>query len=285
MVSCCLSATGVRFSVILFPPGSWALLTVGLPNTPKARPDPDGVTPFRTHEQRPGRAPSKPRGQRCSPRPRRLPAGRRPHHSGQSLHPAALPIDRGRITRHSEGSRNSPVRSSPRLWPPGWNGPPLDFPRASHPADQEPDDARRGRDRPSSTDLGPHAQLTSADLQSGSPLAMCDLGSHVAKAIARREAAERTDAIVREDRASTVQRSRPVGEEIHPTADRGCVVPGKPRRACLLDASSRRLDSVAAMAIEQRRAAVVPSSCVRAIRGRGLVRPRATFALVVGRRA
>jgi len=128
MVSCCLSATGIRFSVILFPPGSWALLTVGLPSTPKARSDPDGVTPFRTHELRPGRAPSKPRGQRCSPRPRRLPAGRRPHHSSQSLHPAALPIDRGRITRHSEGSRNSPVRSSPRLWPPGWNGPPLGFP-------------------------------------------------------------------------------------------------------------------------------------------------------------
>ena len=34
MVSRCLSATGVRFSVILFPPGSWPLLTVGLPSTP-----------------------------------------------------------------------------------------------------------------------------------------------------------------------------------------------------------------------------------------------------------
>ena len=32
MVSCCLSATGIRFSVIRYPPGSWALLTVGLPN-------------------------------------------------------------------------------------------------------------------------------------------------------------------------------------------------------------------------------------------------------------
>jgi hypothetical protein len=31
MVSCCLSATGVCFSVILFPPGDWALLTVGSP--------------------------------------------------------------------------------------------------------------------------------------------------------------------------------------------------------------------------------------------------------------
>ncbi len=125
MVSCCLSATGIRFSVIRYPPGGWALLTVGLPNAPRRARTPNGVTTFRTHEQRPGRAPSKPRGQRCSPRPRRLPAGRGPHHSSQSLHPAALPTDRGRITRHHEGSRDSPVRSSPRLWPPGCNGPPL----------------------------------------------------------------------------------------------------------------------------------------------------------------
>jgi hypothetical protein len=34
VVSRCLSATGIRFSVILFPPGNWALLTVGLPNAP-----------------------------------------------------------------------------------------------------------------------------------------------------------------------------------------------------------------------------------------------------------
>jgi hypothetical protein len=54
-------------------------------------------------------------------------------------------------------------------------------PRASHPADQEPDNARRGGDRPSSTDLELHAQLTSVDLQSDSSLVACDLASHVAK--------------------------------------------------------------------------------------------------------
>jgi hypothetical protein len=32
MASCCLSATGIRFSVILCPPRNPALLTVGLPN-------------------------------------------------------------------------------------------------------------------------------------------------------------------------------------------------------------------------------------------------------------
>src|SRR6266567_2008656 len=36
---------------------------------------------------------------------------------------------------------------------PDGTGVPWAFPRASHPADQEPDDARRGGDRPPSTDL------------------------------------------------------------------------------------------------------------------------------------
>jgi hypothetical protein len=61
-----VSAAGVRFSVILFPPRSWAPLAVGLPDE-TCRPDPDGVTAFRTHELRPGWVPSLPRGRRCSP--------------------------------------------------------------------------------------------------------------------------------------------------------------------------------------------------------------------------
>ena len=55
-------------------------------------------------------------------------------------------------------SRRRAVRSSPRLSPPDRTGTPWAFPRASHPANQEPDDARRGGDRPSSTDLELHAQ-------------------------------------------------------------------------------------------------------------------------------
>jgi hypothetical protein len=91
MVSRCLSATGVRFSVIRYPPGSWALLTVGLPADGRT---PDGVTAFRTHELRPGWAPSIPQGRRCSSRPI-VAAGRRlPLHSGQSLHPAYVPSGR-----------------------------------------------------------------------------------------------------------------------------------------------------------------------------------------------
>ena len=64
VVSRCLSAAGVRFLVILFPPGSWAFLTVGLP---AQRPDPDGVAVFRTHEQRSGWVPSLLPGRWCSP--------------------------------------------------------------------------------------------------------------------------------------------------------------------------------------------------------------------------
>jgi hypothetical protein len=75
VVSRCLSAAGIGFSVILFPPGSWALLAVGLPAW---RPDLDGVTTFHTYELRPGWAPSVPRGQWCSSRPRPLPGRRLP---------------------------------------------------------------------------------------------------------------------------------------------------------------------------------------------------------------
>jgi hypothetical protein len=115
-VSCRLSATGVRFSVIRFPPGSSALLTVGLPATHKTCPDPGGVTAFRTHEQRPGWVSSIPRGQRCSPRPIALTSPRLPHHSGLSLYPApASHLARLCFTRHQRGFKQftRPVFPSP----------------------------------------------------------------------------------------------------------------------------------------------------------------------------
>ena len=64
LVSCCLSAAGICFSVIRFPPGDWAFLTVGLPGQ---GPDPIGVTTFHTYELRPGWVPPVPQGRRCSP--------------------------------------------------------------------------------------------------------------------------------------------------------------------------------------------------------------------------
>src|SRR6266498_790220 len=74
--SCCLSATGVRFLGVLFPPRDSASLTVGLPPHPR-RGGPDGVSTFRTHEIRPGRVPALPRERRC-PHDRRSVLGRRP---------------------------------------------------------------------------------------------------------------------------------------------------------------------------------------------------------------
>src|ERR1051326_7190039 len=73
-LSCCLSATGIRFLGVLFPPRDSASLTVGLPPHPR-RDGPDGVSKFRTHETRPGRVPALPREQRC-PRDRRSVLGR-----------------------------------------------------------------------------------------------------------------------------------------------------------------------------------------------------------------
>ena len=93
-------------------------------------PDLDGVTAFRTHEQRPGWAPSIPRGQRCSPRTgedaqpapvasqRLVPKPRRQHSTDARL----------RLTRHQRGFKQftRPVFPSPAA--PGWNGSPSAFP-------------------------------------------------------------------------------------------------------------------------------------------------------------
>ena len=161
MVSRCLSATGIRFSVILFPPRSWALLAVGLPeHAYRHAPDLDRVTTFRTHELRPGWVPSVPRGRRCSSRtearaqpapaapPRLVPKPRSGIPSSEaSLHEAS-----------NEGSHRSPVRSSPRLWPPDGSGASWAFPRASHPAITR--SARRGGD--GSIEHGPETSSTAS---------------------------------------------------------------------------------------------------------------------------
>ena len=93
---------------------------------PTVRPDPDGVTTFRTHELRPGWVPSLPRGRRCSSRPSRLLDRHLPLRSGQPLHPAAASHLAGlSVTRHRRGFKpfTRPVFPSPTA--PGWNGPPL----------------------------------------------------------------------------------------------------------------------------------------------------------------
>jgi hypothetical protein len=136
MVSRCLSATGIRFSAILFPPGSWALLAVGLPakagprrgyHVPHARAVTGegalwtpGTTVLTPTEATSGRAPA------ASQRP--VPAPRRTSHRQGS-----------RLTRHQRGFKQfarpvfpSPVAARMERAALGLE------PRASHPADQEP---------------------------------------------------------------------------------------------------------------------------------------------------
>ena len=113
---------------------------------PPRRPDPDGVSTFHTCEIRPGRVPPLPRGRRCSSRPDAVPGRRLPFPSAQSLHPAPASHQRGSsITGHQRGSRDSPVRSAPHLWPPGWDGRPLGFPLCSAPRRYRRRTTGRGR--------------------------------------------------------------------------------------------------------------------------------------------
>jgi hypothetical protein len=91
-------------------------------------------------------------------------------------HPAPASHRQGSASRGiNEGLRDSPVRSSLACGRAGGTGSPWASPRASHPA--VVGDARRGWDRPSSTDLELHAHIRLI-LQSGRSLVSCDLASH-----------------------------------------------------------------------------------------------------------
>ena len=130
-VSCRLSATGIRFLVILCPPGNWAFLAVGLPVLLPG-PDPDGVATFRAHELRPGWVPSLPRGLRCPHGRQVIPGRRMPPCSGPSLCPRpAIHHRRLLITRHHQGFTVVHPSGLPSLVA-GWTGS-LEASRASHP--------------------------------------------------------------------------------------------------------------------------------------------------------
>jgi len=115
-----LRRTGVRFLGILFPPRDSASLTVGLP-APGA--GPDGFSTFRMREQRPGWAPPRPRGQRCS------------HGRRRSVRPPlAVPPRPGPaprcsshlpglwVTRHQQGFTHVRPSGLPLACAPGWSG-------------------------------------------------------------------------------------------------------------------------------------------------------------------
>ena len=150
-VSCRLSAAGVRFSVIRFPPRDWAFLAVGLPGK-TFRPDLDGVTAFRTHELRPGWVPSIPRGRWCSPGRVASPTGTRRFPAASPSIPPTTSHRRSPLHEASnEGSRHSPVRSSPRPRP-GMEPAALRLPPELRTL-PSPATHVEGGDRPSSTDL------------------------------------------------------------------------------------------------------------------------------------
>jgi hypothetical protein len=106
-LSCCLSAAGIGFLGVLFPPGNPAFLTVGLPATPRQRSR--TMTGFpRSARMRYGRAgcPLYPGGDGV-PRDHRDVRGRRlPPCSGWPLPPQyRSPTRDVRLTRHQQGFR------------------------------------------------------------------------------------------------------------------------------------------------------------------------------------
>ena len=132
-------------------------------------------------EQRPGWAPPRPRGQRCSHGRRNLPGRRLPFLHGQALDPGlASHLPRLWVTRHQRGFTRftRPVFPSPAH--PGWNKacfgffPELRTPQlpATH--------VRAG----TGLEHWPEAMPpTSSALQSASSLAACDLVSHVLRPV------------------------------------------------------------------------------------------------------
>jgi hypothetical protein len=180
-VSRCLSAAGIRFSVIPGPPRNSALLTVSLPDNTFFR-DLDGVTAFRAHELRPGWAPSIPRGPMVL-----IPAGRTPRPASaafsaaspctwlqhpsrealldeastrvQAIRPSGLPLARGR---------------------PDGTGRRLGFPPSFAP--RRPGAGRRTSGWGQAIEHGPGTTSSThigSVLQSSSSLIACDLASHV----------------------------------------------------------------------------------------------------------
>jgi hypothetical protein len=131
-VSCRLSATGIRFLVILCPLGSWAFLAVGLPVLLPG-PDPDGVATFRAYELRPGWVPSLPRGLRCPHGRQVIPGRHMPPCSGPSLYPRPAPTTGGFLSRGIiKGSRSFTRPAFPSPVAPGWSGSPRACPPGLH---------------------------------------------------------------------------------------------------------------------------------------------------------
>jgi hypothetical protein len=127
-----LSATGIRFLGILFRARELGSPYGRLTGPPEGRPDPDGVSAYRTHETRlePGAFCTP--GTAVSTRPSAILGRRLPHRSGTSLSPRPYHPPQGvPMTRHLQRFtviRPIPVFSAPVI--PGRNGNPWAFPNA-----------------------------------------------------------------------------------------------------------------------------------------------------------
>jgi len=160
VVSRCVSAAGVRFSVILCPPRNWALLTVGLPA--KGRTPTGFPRSARTSNDR-GGCPLYSGDNGAHPDRSRSPASIRRILNGTSLHPATTTIDAGlRLTKHQQGFKQftRPIFPSPDA--PGWNTSALGFPPSSAPRDYSQRTPGRGQ----VIEHGPETTLYVIDLAS-----------------------------------------------------------------------------------------------------------------------
>ena len=179
-VSRCLSATGVRFSAIRFPPRDWALLTVGLP-TQRVGPRRGYRVPHTRATTRGGR-PLYPEDHGAHPARSRSPTSVRRFAATSPCTPPQPSIDAGLCsTRHQPGVHtSSPVRSSPRLTLPDGTGTPWLSPELRTPPTGA---GRRTSGRGQAIEHGPETTLYVIDPASNPAcsLVMCDLASHATK--------------------------------------------------------------------------------------------------------
>ena len=148
-----------------------------LTGPPDGAPDPDGVSTFRMREQRPGWAPPRPRGQRCSHGRRR--SARPPLAAPPRLGPAprySSHLPGLWVTRHQRGFTHVRPSGLPLACAPGWNGPASASSLSFAPRRLPATHVRAG----TGLEHWPGAMPpTSSALQSASSLTTCDLVSHV----------------------------------------------------------------------------------------------------------
>ena len=129
LVSCCLSAAGIRFLGILSRPGLVPLLRSAY-RAAAGGANPSGVSMFRTRETRLGPGALSAPGTAVPSRPGPIPDRRLPPHSGRSLSPPVQRTVPGSLS-HEASSRvhcRSPLPAFPSPVVPGRNGDPRAFP-------------------------------------------------------------------------------------------------------------------------------------------------------------